>query len=213
MVTTPPPITRSGAQRDARHELAKPVYHHSGEPLLVRALRAVGRRLDDIITTSARHSPGGGAGLIALVLVAALVIGALAWRTGPLRRTAAAPGVLAPGRVQRAAEHRRQAEQAERAGDWRTAVLERMRALARELEQRGVLDPRAGRTALELAAEAGRALPDLAEPLAQAARSFDDVVYGGRTATAAMAATVRDADVALARIRSTVRAEAEVGTR
>lgn len=57
-----------------------------------------------------------------------------------------------------------------------------MRAIVRSLEERALLDPRPGRTADEAAAEAGRALPGHATRLRSAARDFDDVTYGGRTA-------------------------------
>ena len=57
-----------------------------------------------------------------------------------------------------------------------------MRAIVRSLEERTLLDPRPGRTADEAAAEAGRPLPRHADRLRAAARTFDDVTYGGRTA-------------------------------
>lgn len=57
-----------------------------------------------------------------------------------------------------------------------------MRALVRSLEERTLLDIRPGRTADEAATEAGRALPEHAAALAAAARTFDDIAYGERTA-------------------------------
>jgi hypothetical protein len=81
-------------------------------------------------------------------------------------------------------EHRAAAERAATAGDLAEAVRERFRAVVRELEQRGVLDPRAGRTVDEVAQEAGTALPLVADDLRGAAVQFDDVWYGGRPATA-----------------------------
>ncbi|WP_449066361.1 DUF4129 domain-containing protein, partial [Planomonospora algeriensis] len=53
-----------------------------------------------------------------------------------------------------------------------------LRAVARDLEERAVVEELPGRTADELAAEAGRALPGFAGELAEAARLFDDVTYG-----------------------------------
>lgn len=58
-----------------------------------------------------------------------------------------------------------------------------MRAIVRSLEERALLDVRPGRTADEAAAEAGRSLPAHTDRLRAAARDFDDVTYGGRTAT------------------------------
>jgi len=80
-----------------------------------------------------------------------------------------------------AAEHRHRAEQAAAGGDLRTAVLERFRAIARELEERALLAPAAGRTAGEIASAGGRELPRLAPRLAAAARRFDAVRYGDHT--------------------------------
>ncbi|CAO0832539.1 hypothetical protein SMICM17S_08661 [Streptomyces microflavus] len=81
-----------------------------------------------------------------------------------------------------AAQHRAAADAHAAALRWTEAVQERMRAIVRSLEERALLDPRPGRTADEAAAEAGRALPDHATRLRSAARDFDDVTYGGRTA-------------------------------
>jgi hypothetical protein len=69
-----------------------------------------------------------------------------------------------------------------------------MRAIVRELEARGVLDPRPGRTADEVAREAGALVPAVAGDLHGAAQVFDEVWYGGRTATAGADAAMRQAD-------------------
>jgi hypothetical protein len=61
------------------------------------------------------------------------------------------------------------------------------------LEDGGVLEPRAGRTAAEVAEEAGAALgdPTAAAQLASATRTFDEIWYGKRAATAADDALLR----------------------
>jgi hypothetical protein len=66
-----------------------------------------------------------------------------------------------------------------------------------------VLDERPGRTADEAAAEAGRALPGQAADLADAARLFDDVTYGGHPAEREHDARLRSLDEALAAARPT----------
>jgi hypothetical protein len=76
-----------------------------------------------------------------------------------------------------------------------------------DLEGRGVLPPRPGRTASELAAEAARALPATAVPggaiaLHDAARLFDDVRYGGRAGTRHGYELVRDLDSAIMSART-----------
>ncbi len=78
-----------------------------------------------------------------------------------------------------------------------------MRALVRGLEERTVLDPRPGRTADEAAAEAGRALPERARELASAARLFDDIAFGERTADEPAYRLLADLDRALERTRPT----------
>ena len=96
------------------------------------------------------------------------------------RPTSAA--ALFDDRPRSAAEHRAAAEAHAAQGHWNQAVQERMRAVVRSLEERALLDPRPGRTADEAAAEAGRTLPAHTDRLRAAARDFDDVTYGGRTA-------------------------------
>src|SRR5579875_3700498 len=62
---------------------------------------------------------------------------------------------------------------------------------------RGILPPKPGRTAGELAAEAGRELPALASSLRVVARIFDDVRYGGREGTPAGYLAVTELDAAV----------------
>ena len=56
--------------------------------------------------------------------------------------------------------------------------------MVRDLESRGALDPRPGRTAGEVARDGGAAVPALADDLRRAAVLFDEVWYGGRNADA-----------------------------
>ena len=65
------------------------------------------------------------------------------------------------------------------------AICERVRAIAAELDERGVLRPLTGRTADEFAAEAGQALPPYAADLRGAALLFDEVRYGQRVGSLA----------------------------
>ncbi|HEX2286072.1 MAG TPA: DUF4129 domain-containing protein, partial [Mycobacterium sp.] len=63
------------------------------------------------------------------------------------------------------------------------AIRHRLRAVARQLEETAVLDPVPGRTATELARDAGKALPHLTGELSTAATAFNDVTYGERPGT------------------------------
>ena len=179
-----PPVTipRGPAREAARRELSKRMYHENDPSLLERALNAFWEWVDKLFSAASSATPGGALGLLVVALVAVAVIGALWWRLGTPRRgpTSAAP--LFDDRPRSAAEHRAAAEAHAAQGHWNQAVQERMRALVRSLEERALLDPRPGRTADEAAAEAGRTLPAHTDRLRAAARDFDDVTYGGRTA-------------------------------
>ena len=179
-----PPVTipRDPAQEVARRELSKRMYHENDPSLLERALDAFWEWVDKLFNAASSATPGGALGLLVVVLAAVALIGALWWRLGTPRRgpTSAAP--LFDDRPRSAAEHRAAAEAHAAQAHWNQAVQERMRAVVRSLEERALLDPRPGRTADEAAAEAGRTLPAHTDRLRAAARNFDDVTYGGRTA-------------------------------
>ena len=93
-----------------------------------------------------------------------------------------------------AAEHRATAEQHAAAGNWSAAIRHRLRAVARQLEESTVLDPVPGRTATELARDAGRVIPHLAAELARAAEAFNDVTYGERPGTESAYLMIADLD-------------------
>lgn len=193
-MSQPAPVTRLGAQRAAQHELSKSIYHRNSEPFPVRALHWAGRLVDRVLSHALKHSPGGSFGALALVVVIVVVVIVVIWRVGAPQRAAAVGVVLAAGPEVSAAEHRRRSEAAASTGDWQTAIVERMRAVARELEERAILDPRAGRTATELAHEAGRAVPPAAGDLREAAEVFNHVAYGGGNGSSSNLAIIVSAD-------------------
>jgi hypothetical protein len=196
-MSPPPPITRNGAQHDAQQELSKAIYHRNSDPLPVRAVKWFGHLIDRIFGATLKHAPAGNFGALALIAVAVVLIALLIWRVGVPRRAAKADAVLMTGSTLSAAEHRRAAVEAANQADWLTAVIERMRALARELEERSILVARAGRTASELAREAAVAVPTAQAALYAAADTFNAVVYGSRRATAEHLAAIATADDAI----------------
>jgi len=189
------PVGRDEARRAAERELSKGIYHQSEPGPVTRAFDTVIDWIDKFLDRLASAAPGGSLGplvLLAVVLVVAVIV---LWRTGPIRRGARTrpPHVELSGDVG-AGEHRRQADEYAAAGRFAEAVRERMRAIVRELETRGVLDPRPGRTADEVAREAGAAVPAIAGDLRAAAGVFDEIWYGGRPATPQSDALMRQAD-------------------
>lgn len=131
---------------------------------------------------------------VAVVLLLVLVF-YVVWRSGGVRTPSRIPrGEVFEATERTADEHRRAAVAAEAAGDLRTALLERFRAIARAFADRALVELSPGLTADELARRAGTRLPGLAADLASAARSFDDVRYGDRPAMPAAVRALRELD-------------------
>jgi hypothetical protein len=188
-------VGRDAARDAATRELSDPAYQAAKPSWIDRALRWVLARVDDLLTGIARVVPGGIVGVLLLILLVVVIIIVIRVRVGKLARNVSA-SVFA-GKPKTAADHRRAAEEAAARGDLTEAVRERFRAIARGLEERGVLDERSGRTVAELAREAGGRLPEQATALRSAARMFDDVWYGGRPATIQGYQQLADLDLAL----------------
>jgi hypothetical protein len=189
-----PPITREGARAAAERELAKPIYHRYDDPWPVRAFNAVQHWIQRALDAIAQHSPGGGAGAVALLVALAVLLLALRWRLGPLGRTPRMSRPVLEGAPASASDYRLAAASAAADGRWADAIVARMRALARGRVESGILPERAGRTADELAAEVALDRPDAAAITARAARVFDEVAYGGRAGTGIGYADVAEAD-------------------
>ncbi|MDX2547834.1 DUF4129 domain-containing protein [Streptomyces sp. WI04-05B] len=198
-----PPVTipRDPAREAARRELSKRMYHENDPGLLQRATDALWDWLDKVFNAASTATPGGMVGLVVVLLAVAAVIGALWWRLGSPRTGPTSSAALFDDRPRSAAEHRAAAEAHAVQGHWNQAVQERMRAVVRSLEERALLDARPGRTADEAAAEAGRTLPAHTDRLHTAARDFDEVTYGGRTATPQMYRRLTDLDDDLERTK------------
>lgn len=189
-----PPITRDGARAAADRELAKAIYHRYDDPWPVRAFNAVQHWIARVLDEVAKHSPGGGAGATALLVAVAVVLVLLRWRLGPLARTTRLARPVLEDATRSAADYRLEAAAAAADNRWADAIVARTRALARGLEETGVLPERPGRTADELATEVARDRPDAATLVTRAARVFDEVAYGGRAGTGVGYADVAEAD-------------------
>ncbi|NOR02793.1 DUF4129 domain-containing protein [Mycolicibacterium fortuitum] len=174
-------IDRDAAHDAAQNELAKPIYPRASP------IDQIGDWINDLlyrITAAGSTVPGGWFTLsvLAILLVAAVVVAVrIARRT--MRTALGTDPALFGAEELTAARHRSIAEQYAAQGDWSAAIRHRVRALARHLEETGVLDAVPGRTATELARDAAVALPGLAAGLYSAASTFNDVTYGERPGT------------------------------
>ncbi len=169
-----PQIGRDPAQQLARRELARFIYQPSPQQRILHAISDLVQRL---LGAARADFPGGWWALAAVAAAAALIVSVIFVRIRPSRARLAAGAVL-PAAGRSARHYRQEAQRLAATGDYAAAIVESMRAIAVELEERGLLAPRAGRTAGELAAEAAGPLPGSAAELSAAARLFDDVRYG-----------------------------------
>jgi hypothetical protein len=203
------PVGRDEARRAAEQELSKSIYHENEPTLLERAIERVVTWIQELLSRAIGATPGGGLGLLVVALIVVGLIVVVLWRVGPLRRgvRGSAP-VLDLSRPAEPDEHRRRADEHAAAGRWAEAVRERMRAIVRELETRGVLEPRPGRTADEVARDAGVLVPTVAGELRTAAGVFDEIWFGGRPADARADAVMRSADDRIRRARLAVAEQA-----
>ena len=184
------PVGGGAAQRAAEAELGRSEYRHGGPSWTTRALHWIGRQLSHLL-----GGGGGSHGLLLVGIVLAVVGLVFAFRAGVPRRRPRTGGrgvALDPLEVEATArDHRRRAEQLTAQGRRSEALREWLRAAIATIEERGVLPPRPGRTGAATAREAGPLLPAAAPDLVVATEAFDEVWFGGRSAT--------DADVARAR--------------
>lgn len=192
---------RDTAREWLTSELQRPEYAER-ESLLTRLVNWV---LDWLNTIDWPDTSMSGPQLGVVVTVVVVVVLAIAWLVvGPVRlgrERAGSAEVLDADDARTAKQMRAAADAAAGAGDWRTATVERFRAVVRSLEERVIIEPRPGRTAQEAAADAGTRLPAQAAGLRAGADLFDGVEYGDRVATVEDDAALRalEAEVTAAR--------------
>lgn len=195
------PIGRAPAQRLAREELSRAIYHQQSVPQAV--MHFVLSLLQRIFGAAGQVTPGGWWTVVALVALAVAGGAAVAVRLGPLARSARGAGPARdPGSRARTARQLRDASAVSAAGgDYSTAILQRLRAIVASCEERGILAPDAGRTADELATQAGARFPGQRAALAAAARLFDQIRYGDGVGTLDGYERLRDLDATLAALQ------------
>lgn len=185
-------IDRDAAHDAAQRELSKPIYPKAS---LTDRLEDWLAELLYKLTVEASSVPGGWftvTVVLLLVAVAAVIAVRIAMRT--IRTNRGRESAMFGGGELTSAEHRASAEQLAAQGNWSAAIRHRLRAVARHLEETGVLNPVPGRTATELARDAGTAIPALASELRGAAEAFNDVTYGERPGTEAGYRLIADLD-------------------
>nr|WP_241739943.1 MULTISPECIES: DUF4129 domain-containing protein [Microbacterium] len=140
------------------------------------------------------------ASIVVLVVVAIIVVAVLIWgRPRSITRSRASAHLFGHEEGRSAAELRRDADAAASTGDWDEAIVLRFRALARDLEERTLLDPAPGTTVHGFAHAAAELFPDAGPALHRAADAFDDVRYLRRHGSAAIYRDLVELDTRLTR--------------
>jgi Domain of unknown function (DUF4129) len=174
-------IDREAAHEAAQRELAKPIYPKASWT------DRLSEWLDDLfyrLVMEGSKVPGGWFTVsVLLIILAVAVVVAVRIARRTMRTNRGGDHALFDSHELSAAQHRATAEQYAAAGNWAAAIRHRLRAVARQLEEDGVLNPVPGRTATELAKDAGAELAALADEFRQAADAFNDVTYGERPGT------------------------------
>jgi Domain of unknown function (DUF4129) len=193
-------IDHDAAHQAAQRELDKPIYPKGS--LTQRVHEWIHDLLFRLIEKGS-SLPGGWftlSVLFTLLIVAIVIAIRVARRT--LRTHRGGDYQLFDTGQLSADQHRATAERFAAEGNWTAAIRHRLRAVARGLEETRILDPAPGRTANELARDAGARIPHLASELSQAATAFNDVTYGERPGTPTAYQMIVDLDDHL-RFRST----------
>lgn len=194
LAQVPVELSRDEAREIAREELSRQIYQQAKPSLPERVIDWVLDRVQEVFNAAVSVAPGGLTGLIVILVLVLAVAIALRLGLGPLGRRDRLADRRFGAAERTAEEYRREAESLAASRAWKDAVRARFRAIARELEQRGVLEPRPGRTADEISAEAGAVVPAVATQLRIAADLFDEVWYGDRPATNDTYVRLRTAD-------------------
>jgi hypothetical protein len=195
------PVPRDPAREEAARELSKDIYRRNEPSAFEQLVDWLQRQLTELFSRTAGSTPGGTIGLLIIVTVVLALIVAVLIRFGPLARSRRSAQVAHLEPTETEAEHRRLADAFAADGKYDEAVRERLRAIVRSLTERGVLDNRLGRTATEIAVEAGSELPTVAADLLAATDTFGAIWYGRLPATAEHDALLRTVDEKVAAAR------------
>ena len=196
----------------AERELERAAYREAEPTLFDRVAQAIGQFFIDLFNPQlggAAWSPVWTAVIVALIV--ALIVGAFGtWgppRGDPRRRRPATAGVYAADE-RTADELRRAARAAADAGDWDGAIVLRFRAVARALDERGIIHAPPGMTAHAFVTAARDFFPAQAADLAAAGGVFDDVRYLRRPGTQGSSEAIAALDEAVRTSRPAKIAEA-----
>lgn len=200
------------AREWAERELEKAAYREAEPTLFDRVAQAIGQFFIDLFNPQlggAAWSPIWTVVIVA-VIVAAIVVAFVIWgapRGEHRTRRAASAGVF-DADERTAEELRRAARAAADSGDWDGSIVLRFRAVARALDERGIIHAPPGMTAHAFVTAARDFFPNHAADLIAAGSVFDDVRYLRRPGTQAAVERIAALDESLRSARPAKVAEA-----
>ena len=164
-------------------ELAQGRYQEAEPNFLERIATAVLEWLGSIFADL--RPLEAGPGTLLLALGAAVVIAAAVWLVKPrlnARNKRVGSGVFTGDTVRTALEHRQLAAAAASSQEWDIALTERLRAVIRSAEERGIIDRQPGRTAGETGVQLRAAFGAVGSDTLWLADRFNEVHYGNQPA-------------------------------
>ena len=185
-------INRDTAHDAAQRELDKPIYPKGSIPQRIQEWL---HELLYRVVEQGSALPGGWftASVLLILLIIAIAVAIRIVRRTIRTRNDGDYQLFDAGQLS-ADQHRAIAERSAAEGDWTAAIRHRLRAVARALEESGIVDPAPGRTANELARDAAGQLPRLGSELSRAANAFNDVTYGETPGTPAAYQMIAELD-------------------
>ncbi|WP_035765500.1 DUF4129 domain-containing protein [Arthrobacter sp. H20] len=164
-------------------ELAQGPYQEAEPNFIERIAAAILEWLGSLFAGLRPLDAGPGTLLLALGAVA--VIALAVWLVKPrlnARRAVPGAGVFSGDAVRTAREHRQLATAAAGSQEWDVALTERLRAVIRSAEERGIIDREPGRTAGETGVHLRAAFGAEGDGTLWLANRFNEVHYGNQPA-------------------------------
>lgn len=194
------------ARRWAEQELSDPAYAAAEPTPIDRVAQAVGDAIARFFEQPLTGSWGPVAAVVATLVVLVLVLVAfLVWgrpRSRARLRTSTGTDLFGDSAGRTADELRADAARFAASGDWSAAVSDAVRALARGLDERGLVTTAPGATVQAFARAAVRRFPEHSAELVRSAADFDDVRYLRRPGTRDAYDRIRTLDDRLVRARA-----------
>jgi len=168
-----------------REELAKQEYQAARPTWFDLVAKWIQDRIGDLFGSVGTGGPPGlGAGVIVVLVAAAVIVAFFIFGLPRINRKSTVAGTLfGEDDFRDAAAIRAAAESAASRGEYDLAITEAFRALARGLAERTILTVNPGSTAHGFSERAGVPFPCLAADFVAAAVIFDEVRYLGRPGT------------------------------